>query len=314
MNCWNSIKKISLNNLRDRKIVIDANNYVYRFLSEDALIENFYLMISVFRKYNITPIFIFDGKVPPEKEDLIKFRKENKESAKKEYEKLEYKLKQTEKSEEYQEIYNAMNALKKKFLCLKKNDIKLVKMLLKSYGVNYFDAEGEADILCAKLVVKKHVYACMSEDMDMFVYGCPRVLRYVSFINCTAVLYDFKSILNELNLTKQEFKEICVISGTDYNYGREKYTSLYKTLKLFKKYKKNLTTENLLDSKLDFYDWLEKNTNYIEDYCKLCNNIYMFDFRECIITKPLLKIIRMDPINYELLHLIMEKEGFIFMN
>jgi len=51
-----------------------------------------------------------------------------------------------------------------------------------AYGVSYIDADGEADQLCASLVLKNKVYACLSEDMDLFVYGCPRVLRYLSFI------------------------------------------------------------------------------------------------------------------------------------
>ena len=63
-NCKNSIKQISLHELRDKKIVIDTSIYLYRFLGENALLENFYLMISIFREYNIIPLFIFDGKPP----------------------------------------------------------------------------------------------------------------------------------------------------------------------------------------------------------------------------------------------------------
>ena len=57
-NCSNSIKQVSLNDLRDKKIVIDTSIYLYRFLGENTLLENFYLMISIFREYNIIPLFV----------------------------------------------------------------------------------------------------------------------------------------------------------------------------------------------------------------------------------------------------------------
>ena len=37
--------------------------------------------------------------------------------------------------------------------------------------------QGEADELCAKLVIKRYAYACLSEDMDLFVYGCNKIMR-----------------------------------------------------------------------------------------------------------------------------------------
>ena len=46
--------------------------------------------------------------------------------------------------------------------------------------------------------------------MDLFVYGCSRVLRYFSLISHTAVLYYMKGILEELDMTQTDFKEICV--------------------------------------------------------------------------------------------------------
>ena len=47
-----------------------------------------YLMLTVFRYYNIIPIFVFDGKPPPEKKDLLQKRKEDKQDAEEEYNKL----------------------------------------------------------------------------------------------------------------------------------------------------------------------------------------------------------------------------------
>jgi hypothetical protein len=117
--------------------------------------------------------------------------------------------------DEKQELINNMDLLKKKFVRISKNDIENVKHLMRVYGATYYDAPGEADELCAMLTIKGKVWACLSEDMDMFVYGCPRVIRYFSLLNHTIVLYDMKEILDKLGFTQKELREICILSGTD---------------------------------------------------------------------------------------------------
>ena len=39
------------------------------------MIENFYLMCSIFKYYNIVPIFVFDG-VPPKEKHEVRAKKE----------------------------------------------------------------------------------------------------------------------------------------------------------------------------------------------------------------------------------------------
>jgi 5'-3' exonuclease len=63
--CSNSIHILNIKDLSGKKIVVDISIYLYKFQAENALIENMYLMLSIFNHYKIIPIFIFDGK-PPE--------------------------------------------------------------------------------------------------------------------------------------------------------------------------------------------------------------------------------------------------------
>lgn len=65
--CKNSIKMISISELSGKKIVVDISIYLYKYIAENTLIENMYLMLSIFNYYKITPLFIFDGKPPVEK-------------------------------------------------------------------------------------------------------------------------------------------------------------------------------------------------------------------------------------------------------
>jgi 5'-3' exonuclease len=310
-NASPSIKLCNLSELSGKKIAVDISIYMYRFASNNTLIENIYLMLSVFRHYNIIPIFIFDGKPPSEKHELLKKRKEDKREAENEYNKLKNTLeinKDMDDSDKQEIIYN-MDILKKKFVSINKNDIENVKMLIRSYGATYYDAPGEADELCAMLNIKNKVWASLSEDMDMFVYGCPRVIRYFSLLNHTAIVYDVKGILNNLGISQKELREICVLSGTDYNLEcDDTKNSLNNTLKIFKKYHKS-------KSKVGFYEWLNKDNNFIKDYDLLLKTYNMFELNNRFDIKVFekIKIINGPIIKNEIIN-ILKTDGFIFTN
>ena len=318
----NSIKFISLAELSGKKIAVDISIYMYKYASEGCLLENMYLMLSTMRYYDIVPVFIFDGKPPPEKKGLLLKRKEDKQEAENEYNKLKKQLENKLIDDvEKQEVVTNMDILKKKFVYISKNDIEDVKNLIRAYGATYYDAPGEADELCALLVIKNKVWACLSEDMDMFVYGCSRVIRYLSLLNRTVVLYDTSDILNNLGITQKELREICVISGTDYNYNDNNHNnnndndddnckntpSLYKTLGYFKKYHK-------ANSELDFYDWLKEKTDYIRDYDKLLNIYNLFELNNEHTHLTIFENIKIvnGPIMREDIKNIIKSEGFIF--
>lgn len=264
--CKNSdaIKIVYMNQLNGKKIAVDISIYLYKFVSENSLIESTYSMLSIFRYYNIIPIFVFDGKPPAEKKELLEQRLAEKRQAENEFTNLKKKLEydQSMDEDEKHEITNKMDLLKKKFIYINKKQIDTVKNLITNYGMTYCEAPNEADELCALFVLRGTVWGCLSEDMDMFLYGCPRVLRYLSLMNHTFVLYDTKKILSQLEMNQHELREICVISGTDYNFKNQNKQTLFATLKYFKKYKKYVDKNDFIH----FYKWLQENTNYIEGY------------------------------------------------
>jgi flap endonuclease-1 len=307
-NVKDSMKLISIKELSGKKIAIDISIYMYKYASEDNLIENIYLMLAIFRYYNITPIFIFDGKPPVEKKEALIKRSEEKKEAQKEFNKLKEILTNNSNmdNDEKQELVNNMDLLKKKFIRISKTDIQNVKQLIIAYGATYYDAPCEADELCALLTIKEKVWACLSEDMDMFVYGCPRVIRYFSLLKHTVVLYNMKEILEKLNLKQKELREICVLSGTDYNIDNENSCNIYTTFKYFKIYKNENSSDN-------FYDWLIKTTDYIKDYelLKKINNIFDINDHYNIKLFENIKIVN-GPILKNNLISILKSDGFIF--
>jgi hypothetical protein len=311
-NCTKkAISKKPLSAFRNKTVVIDTSIYLYKFASEDLLMENMYLMISILKSYKIIPIFIFDGKPPIEKRDLLKQRRLEKKEAEQKFTILQNTL-ENACAEDSKDIVKEMESLKRQMIRIRDDDIQKVKHLMDAYGVIYYDAIGEADRLCAYLLRIGKAWACMSDDMDMFLYGCPFVMRSLSLMNKTVILYDTEAILKDLEMTQQQFCEIMVLSGTDYNIHSK--TSLNETIKWYYQYMKYYANT---EHPYGFYVWLVKHTNYITDYKKLLMVYQLFQFNNHnddyeLEQWKLVEIVE-KPVNQPELESIMEKEGFIFL-
>jgi 5'-3' exonuclease len=280
---------------------------MYKFSAQNALIENMYLLISIFKQNQIIPIFVFDGKSPPEKRELINQRNRLKQDAEKKYKELTETIKNAPVSSK-PEMELEMEALKKKFIRIKEADVLRVKSLMYYYGASYCDADGEADKLCVYMVKNGTAWACLSDDMDMFVYGCSRVLRHISLLKHSVILYDLETILTDLNITMSEFRQITVISGTDYNINQT--TSLSETMKWFYQYKKEYAELEAENEPL-FYKWLLKFTKYIKDYEDLIyvhNMFYVDDLDNNLASRQL----HTSNLNMSMLKGLLRTNGFIF--
>lgn len=297
----NAIKKIGLKELSGKRISVDASIYLYRFIGENRLIEQFYLMISVFREYNIIPIFVFDGAAPIEKKELLKERREKKIQAEEKYNEIRSQMSEIKDADEKADMELELVKLKKEFVRVRDTDIKMVKNLLTHSGITWTEAPGEADVLCAELVVSGKAYACLSEDMDMFAYGCDRVLRHLSLSKHTVLMYDLKEILAQIQMTKCEFRQVLVLSGTDYN--KNGTTDLREAIKQLREYKNEyLDLENI-----SFYEWLKT-----KDLDELNKTHKMFELAPE--NNDFKMPIENTQKNEDEIKKIMELEGFIYIN
>jgi 5'-3' exonuclease len=247
----------------------------------------------------------------------LKIRKKHKQEAEREYKKLKGILESNEcEDSDKQELLANLDLLKKQFVYIRKEQIESIKKMIRSFGMTYYDAPREADELCAALVMKKKVWGCLSEDTDMFVYGCSRVLRYLSLLNHNVVVYNTKNILEELGLSQEEFRKICVLSGTDYNstVDEDGNHNLMNTLKLFKKYKKAIKNKDC-DATSDFYCWLTEKTTYIKNMNIILNICDLFDLQtdkhELLEAFNDIKIMN-GSLDIESIKPILIEDGFIF--
>lgn len=246
--CEDVTKQLHLSELYGKKLCIDASIYMYRFKSNDSLLESLYLMCSLFRTYNIDVIFVFDGKPGDEKQVEIQQRREDRRNKWILYDELIKKGNLTEQDQK--QLYKLKRTLTK----IKQEDVEKTKQLLDCYGIKHIQAIGEADKLCASLVIKKKVYAVLSEDMDLFAYGSLNVIRYLSLVNHTCIIYNYKKILNKLNMNTNEFKLLCTLSGNDYLKNNKNIFYYFILHQKFKKKKKDIS----------WLKWLVEN-NHLQD-------------------------------------------------
>lgn len=245
-NCYTGITTLYLNELRGKKIAIDISIYLYKYKSEGILYEGLYEMLSLMLEHEVIPIIIFDGVPPAEKKALLNQRQDEKVKAREEYNNLLAEIDNSSDADKSL-LKQKLIEVNRKMIKISKENKEQVKKLLNMMGVTYYEAEGEADVVCAYFVNMNLAYAAMSEDMDLFVYGTTRVIRGINLENKQIVMYNMGEILDSLKIKFEDFQLICIMSGTDYNKHNRK--SFYNSINLYKKYKKHST-------QLSYFDWL----------------------------------------------------------
>ena len=294
-----SIKEQHLREFSNKKITVDISIYLYRFKEMGNLLENIYLMCSIFRYYNIHALFIFDGKYLKNKNETMRKRKESKKQAKKKFNAIKENLHKYNGNSRVK-IELQLDTLRKQFITVTKEDIKNVKELLNAYGMVYVSAKHEADELCGAL--NNEIYACLTEDTDIMVYGCKRIFRYFSLMKHTVVVYDMTLIHNNLNMTLSDFQELCICAGNDYITSKKNIFYYYE---LFKQYKRTPT---------GFLDWLlQKRYISLQEYHQRREiyNIYTFKTHDPFEDVPY-TLIKNKYVNKQKLLEILETVGFIF--
>lgn len=97
----------------------------------------------------------------------------------------------------------------------KNQAISIVKMM----GLACYEADGEAETICAHLAIKGEVDAVLTEDTDVLAYGCPLMFAFKDFSIGEERVYGLhhKSICDALEMNKEEFQDLCILLRCDYN-------------------------------------------------------------------------------------------------
>jgi flap endonuclease-1 len=179
----------------------------------------------------IIPVYVFDGKPPILKQKVLDTRKQIRKRA---LEKLE-------------EADNELDKIKylKRSVVITREQNEQCHELLELMGIPYIDAIEEADSELANLCKNNMVYAVLTEDMDILTFGSPRIIRNLTSCKKEPIEIELNTILDNLNLTYEQFIELCVLFGCDYssNIIDIKTSMMYKTY--IKYYNMELTLNEL---------------------------------------------------------------------
>jgi 5'-3' exonuclease len=305
---YNNLSQISFEDLRNKKIAIDTNIYIYKYSNTNNLIESFYKLCNIFIKYEIKPIFVFDGESPYEKNEELLIRKENKKKAKDKYNKLTEEIKHMTDINSIEQALYKLKSLKSQFLKITRTQVAEVKSLIDAFGLTTIVADDEGEKLCSYFMINNIVDGIITEDSDVFVYGCKKIYRNISFVKETIVEYDYNHILKQLNLTKEELTYLCIMSLNDYNHTGNNIIQNYNYWMLYKENNKNENDSLIMSYLLD-------NIGIDKVGIENINNIKtIYSFYNCNNMKKYYNInIYNKKINFANIKAIMQQYNFIFI-
>lgn len=251
----NHITLVPMRNFAGKKIAIDATLYVCAFKMRNNYIEAIIEFLTLLRQNCIHPFFVFDGVAPEEKRDERAERACKRAAARDRIRSLERDLECYKQTGELSDALKAIDSnvrrlvhtkvsveriqeyidrLKSQVLSLDVRDFDTMKTILDCFGVHYITASGEGEFLCAALSRHGLVEAVMSSDTDTLACLAPRVITKIEGDYFHVVTLD--DILSSLKLSEQEFVDLCIMCGTDFNSNIPKIGSA-RSYELISKYK-----------------------------------------------------------------------------
>lgn len=253
-----------ITSFKGKKVAIDLYGFLhkFKFRNPQTLYDQVIHLICSLKNSLITPIVIIDGGSPPEKKQERERRTEAKNKVEDRYTRLRVAIEEYENNgtvdpilkeemkgqEELPSLVHKRPEIDIRYLKrkLEKLDNQAVKIssheidniisLMKMLGVNTFMAPDEGERYACELVAEGVADLVMANDSDVLAYGVGDLLydyqpytREVKHINSD-------EICKELGLTREEFRDFCIMCGTDYNSNIPDYGPV-KSMRLIEKYR-----------------------------------------------------------------------------
>lgn len=240
---------------RGKTIGIDILGFLYKAKAQHKSIFHYltHLIIS-FKKYDITPLPIFDGKPPDEKKAALKARSALRASSDIRKKALEDDLTSLPLSDMQKDILTReLRGLELNTSYLTSEERDQAKQFFYACGILPLNATGEADNTLAYFAKRGTLAAVMSNDLDLLTRGVEVLLvpeTYAMIGDSSGwIQYNLSSILETAELSYQQFVEMCVLMGCDYTVGHPSlpYKSAYWAIKYRGEIQATLRVLNVAD-------------------------------------------------------------------
>jgi 5'-3' exonuclease len=267
-NCPEVFEEIHISEYAYKKVAIDTSLFLCKFkaICGPRWLDSFLRLVSCLRRNEIHCVFIYDFGAPPEKAEERAERRRQQEKMKQKVITLETSLEnyyntgdfdsnliELYEKEKNKPVHKSLLRIKKdvdvdidvilkridkmrsNILDISQDDFNLTKKLFKILNIPFFDAPMEAETCCSDLCKRGIVDAVLSEDTDVLAYSTPVFLTKIDTINDTTVRIKHADILESLEITKEQFLDLCIMHGCDYNKNIPKVGS-ETSFKYIKKY------------------------------------------------------------------------------
>ena len=261
-HCPGVFVESDLGNYAYKKIAIDISLYIFKYkaIFRERWLDAFINLICCLRRNNIHCVFIYDGKAPKEKDNEKKARKESRDKLDLKINSVKDAINKYHESNEVgqilidicnkksdnkvksllrkEDIFNIqiceryLNKIEGQSIHLSPDDFQNTKTLFDILGVPYFTSKVEGETMCANLALNGKVDGVLSDDTDVLAYGTKLFLTSINTTKNSCIEIQIDNILSQIDLTYEQFRDLCIMCGTDYNSNIPKIgpESSYKLL------------------------------------------------------------------------------------
>ena len=275
-------QQVHLKSMGPGVAAVDAYNYMHKFLCNRdpnqfilSIADQLYHLL----KFGIIPVFIFDGKVHPDKKSELERRSKIRDQTRAKLEQMEAAFELATAAEQ-KKMIPIMITYRNQLVHVKEEHIIMVKKLLRLFRLPFLEAPNDAEALACYLNSVKKVDFVITEDSDCLVFNCIKQLRgYTNNSFNKLDLYTVADINKQLGINSDQMIDLGILLGTDYSpdlFPPGKAYSLIKEYQSIEGIIKNL--EHIKKQKMyqPWVDMFELFENNVIDYHKL-RNIFKHD-------------------------------------
>ena len=228
---------LKLEDLRGKRLAVDANGELYQFLALIRLRDGsplrdshgritshlsglFYRTTRLMTDYALELVYVFDGKPPALKFAEIARRRSLKER---------YDAEQAAALEagDLSKAYSKATMTSR----LTREMADEARELLRLMGLPVVQAPAEGEAQASHMAARSSAWAAASKDYDCLLFGAPRLLRFLTisgkeflpskgtFRSITPELIATESLLEHYGITRAQLIDLAILVGTDFNDG-----------------------------------------------------------------------------------------------
>lgn len=213
------VKPVLWKLLKKTRLGIDINCFLYRALANHLCpIKIIAEQLANFRVLGITPIYVFDGKPPSEKDHVVLKRKSDRKDALTLKTQLQDSLLMEDDLKIRESILLKIHDLEAQNPVLTYEVRDEIKNLLYATGTMFVTALAEADSLLAYWNKRGIIDSVVSFDLDFLPRGSVLMVptKIEESVGGSWSYYDPVVIRRGLRLTESDFIDFCVLLGSDY--------------------------------------------------------------------------------------------------